>query len=276
MNRYFEGWYYKQQKDNFTLALIPGRSRNEAFIQVITDEQSYHIPFPLNAFQSGEIVHVGKNKFCQRGIQLSIHTNALQLRGQLSYENITPLSSDIMGPFRFLPMECRHAVISMNHRVNGTLSLNGKTLHFTGGKGYIEGDRGRSFPESYSWTQCNAFDEDCSIMVSAAKIPFAGFTFWGCIASIWYQKKEYRLATYKGAKISHRSKHCLEIKQSDYILRVDIPKQIGHLLYAPSNGDMSRTIHENPSCTARYQFKKGQQIILDKISKQASYEHVDA
>ena len=60
-----------------------------------------------------------------------------------------------MGPFRFLPgMECSHGVISMGHALEGTLTLNGAVLDFAGGTGYVETDRGRSFPSAYLWTQC--------------------------------------------------------------------------------------------------------------------------
>jgi tocopherol cyclase len=57
----------------------------------------------------------------------------------------------------------------------GRVLLNGRELNFTGGKGYIEGDSGRSFPKSYTWVQCNDFTVECSIMVSVVHIPFASY-----------------------------------------------------------------------------------------------------
>lgn len=73
----------------------------------------------------------------------------------------TPLRSDIMGPFRFLPgMECSHGVISMGHSLEGKLDLNGKRIDFSGGTGYVETDRGRSFPSAYLWTQCTVRQPD--------------------------------------------------------------------------------------------------------------------
>ena len=56
-----------------------------------------------------------------------------------------------MGPFRFIAgMECSHGVISMMHSLEGTIEINGEIVDFSGGTGYIETDRGRSFPSAYS------------------------------------------------------------------------------------------------------------------------------
>jgi hypothetical protein len=91
-----------------------------------------------------------------------------------------------MGPFRFVPlMECRHSVLSMSHSLSGSLRLNGKSVCFNGGVGYIEGDRGHSFPRRYIWTQCNWREESpCSLMLSAADIPFAAGTSAGIIGVV--------------------------------------------------------------------------------------------
>lgn len=105
-----------------------------------------------------------------------------------------------MGLFRLLPrMECNHEIISMYHGVQGSLILNGKTLTFDDGIGYIEKDWGHSFPKSYVWLQCNSFmKEKCSIIVSVAEIPYLGMNFKGCICAIHYKGIEYRLVTYLG------------------------------------------------------------------------------
>lgn len=84
-----------------------------------------------------------------------------------------------MGPFSYVPfMECRHGVFSMTNTVSGCLSINGHAYRFDNDVGYIEGDRGRSLPKVYAWTQCNFFDESpCSIMLSIADIPLGSIHF---------------------------------------------------------------------------------------------------
>lgn len=273
-HQYFEGWYFKHQKDGLTLCLIPGRSNEGAFIQIITNECSYNIPYSLAEYDKRKILVVGGNRFARNKIELDIHTDGISLTGGLAYSGITPLRYDIMGPYRFLPMECSHAVLSMRHHISGELCLNGKTLDFNGGVGYIEADRGRSFPESYTWVQCGSFTEEISVMASAAKIPLAGVNFWGCICAIWYKGCEYRLATYLGAKVKARSKGGLEIAGRGMRLIVDVPEHLGHKLYAPQNGAMSRTIHENASVEARFSFFIESRILFNMESDFASFEHV--
>ena len=65
-----------------------------------------------------------------------------------------------MGPFSFVPfMECYHGIISMDHSIIGELSIKGKKVDFTSGRGYIEKDWGHSFPIGYVWMQSNHFSE---------------------------------------------------------------------------------------------------------------------
>jgi hypothetical protein len=113
----------------------------------------------------------------------------MDLSGDLRYTAPARPRSDIMGPFSFLPMECRHSVFSMRHGVSGTLRLNGRLLDFEGGTGYIEGDRGRSFPKRYLWTQCS-FPEG-ALMLSVADIPFAGARFTGIIGFVYMNGGKY-------------------------------------------------------------------------------------
>ena len=275
MNKYFEGWYFKHQKGGEVLSIIAGRAANEAFIQVITGEGSYRVTYPPESYRKGKTLCLAANRFAGNGIRLSIHNKDLTLTGQLSYSGITPIKGDIMGPFRFLPMECRHTVISMRHELRGKVWLNGKELDFTGGKGYIEGDFGRSFPKSYTWVQSSAFNGDCSIMASAAHIPFACPWFWGCACAVWLNGAEYRLATYRGARIKERNERRLLIEQGDLSLRIRfLGLDPGHLLDAPSQGEMNRRIRENPCAPAYFEFCRGGKTLFSEKSSFASYEYV--
>lgn len=183
-------------------------------------------------------------------MRLSIHTPGLSLVGTVHYHEPAPLRYDIMGPFSLLPMETHHTVVSMSHGLSGSLRLNGRPLRFDGGRGYIEGDRGRSFPKQYAWVQCNAFSQDASIMLSIAQIPLGPARFWGCIGVVWLGGREYRFATYKGVRILHRSRDRLEVVQGSHRLAVEPAAEIGHKLAAPSGGRMVRTIHENAQTRA--------------------------
>jgi len=269
----FEGWYYKQQANGKTLAVIPGRSSTCAFILVVTDKTSYNIPFKLSEYRKGKILKIGNNLFSSNGIRLRINTKNISIHGDLKYQNLTPINGDIMGLFRFFPMECRHGIVSMKHDVAGKIEINGATWDFTNGTGYIETDSGVSFPEKYTWVQSNNFKQNCSIMAAVAKIPFAGFSFWGCICVVWINGKEYRLATYKGAKIRRVQHNLIELRQGKYRLIVKTNQHQAHKLAAPKLGVMSRIIKESASCPAKFLFTKGNKVLFAGTSQHASYEY---
>lgn len=273
MKPYFEGWYYKQQASNGrTLALIPGKSADSAFIQVITDNESFNIPFGLSEYRKSDVLRVGGNEFSESGVSLCINRNKLSLSGELRYNKLTPIKGDIMGPFRFFPMECRHGIVSMRHGVDGEVELNGEKLNFNNGTGYIETDSGYSFPESYSWVHSNDFMGNCSVMASVAKIPFAGFSFWGCVCVVWLNGKEYRLATYKGAKILRCEPGRIELKQGGYYFSMAASQRNARSLAAPRLGSMSRIITESASCPAEFTFRGGG-VNFYEASERASYEY---
>ena len=273
MKNKFEGWYFKHQANGKSLAIIAGRAADGAFVQVITETQAYYISYPLSAYQREEkSLQVGDNLFSHKGITLDIQEENLVLQGEIIYGTLTPIAGDIMGPFRFFPMECRHGVQSMLHTLSGTCTLNGVAWDFTGGKGYMESDSGRSFPKGYSWIQCNDF-ENCSIMAAVAEIPFYGLDFRGTICVVWLNGKEYRLATYKGVKILRLEAGTIELKQGGYHLLISADTQAGHLLKAPIRGKMHHMIRENIACKAYFCFRENGKILFEGESKLASYEY---
>lgn len=252
----FKGRYYKHQKDGKTLCIIEGTADSGDFVQVITNDRVYQFYDKSGCY------------FDSRGVVL----NLPGIKGRIKYFSPTPLRTDIMGPFRHVPMQCRHSVISMQHRLGGYFEVEGTIYNFTGGKGYIEGDSGRSFPKEYLWLHCNDFAEDCSIMASVADIPFCGFRFWGCICAILYQGKEYRLATYSGVRIIAAQKDRLVLKQGKYKLVADIKSGAAHPLKAPLRGRMTETIHESNASPARFRFFEDGNLLFDLYSRNTSFE----
>lgn len=279
---YFEGWYLKQQNEEETIALIPAfhidsKGFPTASLQIVTDEASHFVTFPAQDFQADPrrfCVQIAGNTFCEKGILLNLHTKQLSLTGKLRFGPFTPPISDIMGPFRFVPfLQCRHSVISLSHRVNGSLELNDKRYSFENGTGYLEGDRGRSFPAAYLWSQCNWQElGPCCVMLAVASIPFLGTSFTGCICSVSYAGREYRLATYCGAKVLQWSDEEAIIAQGDSLLQITLLEQRAHNLRAPNNGAMLRTIRESPSCRVRYRFLQKGKKLFDVTNSQASFE----
>lgn len=282
---FFEGWYFKHQKDNETIAFIPGINIDEngekkAFIQIITNTNSYNVDFPYSDFEVSKNdleVRIGKNTFSKKGIELDINAKDIRVLGKVKYGEITPIKYDIMGPFSIIPsMECNHGVISLKHDLVGRVKINNKIIDLENGVGYIEKDWGSSFPKTYLWVQCNNFkDEEASIMVSIADIPFMGTEFKGCIAVVYYKNKEYRFATYNGVKILGYCNNYLKIKRGRCKLEISINEKSPQKLLAPTAGSMIRTIHENASCSGNFRFYDKDTLIFDLESNAVSFEYVD-
>lgn len=281
---YFEGWYLKHQsREGKCLALIPALhidagGRSSASLQVITDRGAWWLEYPageLRADENSFRVRLGQSRFDCRGGRLNIHQEGLSLRGILSYGPFTALRSHIMGPFLlFSGMQCSHTVISMGHSLEGTLELNGEVLDFSGGLGYIEGDRGRSFPSAYLWTQCMwGSPGDGGLMLAIASIPTPLGSFTGIICSVFHRGREYRLATYRGAKAAAWSSAGAVVRQGKYRLAVELPGEQGQVLRAPVEGSMKRTIHENLCANVHCRFWEGDKLLLEHTSQCASFEY---
>lgn len=276
MDHSFYGWYFKCQSDTQTLAVIPAihntENKRTCSIQIITDKDVWTVMFPADVFQrTKRNIVIGENRFSEKGIRLTIQTPQVAVRGKLDFGPLFPLKYDIMGPFALVPfMECRHSVWSMRHSVRGNVCINGQKYFFRNAWGYWEGDRGRSFPKEYIWTQC-CFSGG-ALMLSVADIPMAGFRFTGIIGVVLWQGREYRIATYLGARVVSIQNRTVRVTQGSLELVVRLLEESGHPLKAPEKGDMVRTIHESASCRASYRFCKEGCTLFAFETDRASFE----
>lgn len=157
---FFEGWYFKliDASEQHRYAVIPGiflsddPEKYHAFVQVLdglTGAAAY-FRFPPEAFMAAENdfdVKIGPNRFRRDGISLNLEGDTLALKGDLRFENTVPYPvtwtrPGIMGPFGWLTfMECYHGVVSLDHRIDGALSLGDQSLDFSGGRGRVTSKR---------------------------------------------------------------------------------------------------------------------------------------
>ena len=275
-NKYFKGWYFKCSSNDKTIAFIPAYHRSNrretASLQIITDEAVFNTPFDSLKYSEKPLcINLGNCIFSEKGIKLNIQKNKLTIGGELGFSNLSPIQYDIMGPFHIIPfMQCRHSVYSMKHFLDGKITVNGRQLDFQNGFGYIEGDSGYSFPNRYIWTQC--LFENGSLMLSVADIPLFGFHFSGIIGVVLIDGKEYRIATYLGAKIRHIGDNTVTVCQGNYEITAKLIKKNAQPLYAPRNGSMNRIIHESASCIAYYKFSCKGKLLCEFTSDRASFE----
>lgn len=291
--RYFEGWYFKvvNADESKAFAFIPGIAMDEngvrqSFIQVLDGKKrtaeyyKYDIREFHSAFGKFEITLAG-NHFTNN----SIHLNLLSVQGRLTFRHLTPwprnwYSPGIMGPYSFVPfMECYHGILSMDHRIDGELTVLGETIDFTNGRGYIEKDWGHSFPSAYFWMQTNHFSEPgISMKVSVAKIPWMGKSFVGFIAGVWLRDRLIRFTTYNGTRLirSFADKDKVEItfENKKYKLEIIAHREAVTKLASPVSGFMDGRIEESmtsPVDVVLYD-KKNKSTLLSDTGRNAGLE----
>lgn len=110
-------------------------------------------------------------------------------------------------------------------------------------------------------------------MLSVADIPMAGIHFTGIVGVILWQGREYRIATYLGARVARMRNKMVRVKQGNMELEARLLEEAERPLKAPVKGNMVRTIHESASCRAFYRFcKKGCTLFAFETDR-ASFEY---
>ena len=261
-NRFF-GKYYKFISDDssFSFAVIISTANEGDMLQVITP----HKAFLINNTKSVEV----KGSI----ITFDINQDDLVMKGELTLGELHPLKKKVMGPFTYLPMECRHEIYSMWHTLRVTLLINGKEVSFGKGRGYIEGDSGTNFPKRYVWY--NSVTEDITATFALASIPLFGFIhFTGILCFIKTKEKEYYLCTYNGAKLRKISKDEIIISKGKYSFVLNMNTKDGHFLKAPVKGNMDRYIKENLNTLTTFKLMKKDEILLQVEDPLSSLEYM--
>ena len=176
-------------------------------------------------------------------------------------------------------MQCYHGILSMNHSIQGQLEINNQKIDFTGGRGYIEKDWGRSFPSGYIWMQSNHFSEpNISLKSSIAKIPWLGSSFVGFIAGVWLRDRLIEFTTYNFTRLRHSSvdEKKVEVVMENFRHKLEIIayRSKSTSLVSPIQGMMDGRIEE--SMTSRIEVvltdKKNKKILLEDTGKNAGLE----
>ena len=140
-------------------------------------------------------------------------------------------------------------------------------MDFSGGRGYIEKDWGKSFPSAWVWFQSNHFHQKpACITASIAIIPWLGSAFRGFIVGFWLDGNLYRFTTYSGGQVE-----LLEISDNsvNWVLRnrthrlsLNASRDQGGLLRAPTRLDMGKRILETLSASVHVRLETLQGSLL--------------
>ena len=265
-SKFFEGWYIKLVSKDLSQrwAVIPGvflgldGHTRESFVQVLDGStgRSWYHRFEVDDFQASSdefSVSVGDNHFSSEGVTL----NLPQLTGDIAFSSplnpwpVTLREPGIMGWYGLVPfMECFHGIVSFGHDLKGTLSVEGRKRSFDGGRGYIEKDWGKAFPQGYVWLHSNHLEglPDASFIGSVAIIPWLGGAFRGFIAGLYHSGRLHRFTTYNRTTervldITDTHVHW-ELHGPDGTLRVDAERTEGGALHAPLREAMHQRVEE--------------------------------
>jgi tocopherol cyclase len=291
---YFEGWYFKMvSKDRkHKMAVIPGvfldeHNNEHCFIQILdgTHQTDYH-RFPYRVFHAQGNpfrVRIEENLFSPERLILNVRGDHRRIQGELIFKNRHPwpvrlFSPGVMGWYAFVPtMECYHGVLSMDHTIEGTLTVDGHDVDFSGGRGYMEKDWGVSFPLTYVWLQCNHFHQhNVSVMVSVAHIPWKKRTFRGFLVGLLMEGRFIRLTTYTGAVIGHLSVSDHEVSMTCHDRRIQLElkakRRAGGTLYGPDGIQMHQHVSESLCSDVSLTVRERNQILLQSIGHPAALE----
>ncbi|MBL7747960.1 MAG: hypothetical protein JNM19_11060 [Chitinophagaceae bacterium] len=290
---YFEGWYFKLVNADETnaIAFIPGiamdsNGSKHSFIQVLDGKKrtaSYH-KFEADCFNpTPGLFHLAikENHFSANELRLALPN----IQGTLQFSGNVPwpkpwYSPGIMGPFAFVPfMECYHGIVSMDHTISGKLVIDDGEIDFTGGRGYMEKDWGRSFPSAYFWMQSNHFTlPGISIKCSVAKIPWLRSSFVGFIAGIWLQDRLIRFTTYNRSflrrSLADERTVDIVLENKNYLLQIIAHRNDATELASPINGFMNGRIAESMSSFLDVLLtdKRNNKVLLHDTGRNAGLE----
>lgn len=167
-SNFFEGWYFKlvDASAQQVFVFIPGihltknQKDTHSFIQVLKGKE---VNYRYLRFSSDEFitsrgnfhVSISDNYFSLEQIYLNIADANLNIKGKVNLKNILKWPDTLWNPgsmvfYNFIPnMQCYSQVCVMDMDLEGHLSIDGKEIDFTHGKGYKEKNWGKAFPSKY-------------------------------------------------------------------------------------------------------------------------------
>lgn len=236
IDKYVEAWYFKHQKGDQSLCFLIGKTKEKAFLQMITNNACKVFEYKLREYKVFEQcmqIRIGDSIFTKDGCVVYAKDKDMRIRGRLNYGRLTCSkysSEKYKSGFSILG----RSIISLDHNVTGTFEINGEKLDINGAKGYIEhsNDRGKDMK---FWCQCNSFENKTGIMICAKRIFLLKNSFDAVEASVFYHGKEYRFASYFGARVSECDDKGIVINQGRYRLEADFENASDYFDYAETD-----------------------------------------
>lgn len=290
---FFEGWYVKlvDAEGKRSLSIIPGLFRGEdpdsahAFVMVVRPDRPWvdylsFSPQELYGAPDRFELDIEDGRFSSEGVSTPWPELQADLRfGTLEPWPVTRSSPGVMGWYAWVPiMQCYHGIVSLDHELSGTVTLRDQVIDFTGGRGYIEKDWGRSFPQRWVWMQSNHFaTEGTCLTISIADVPWFGGAFPGFLVGFWHEGQLRRFTTYTGAKTTlvARTEDGVRFVVEDDTHRLEAHARGGRpvAIHMPSEHSMRGVVQEHLGGTleARLETLDGTRV-FEGVGYQAAWE----
>ncbi len=297
---YFEGWYFKLVDGDMkhAYAFIPGvffssvSDHDHAFIQVVDGMSKTYCyeRFSTEDFSAAKdafYLDIAGNNFGQSGILFNLVGNSAVIKGRIQFDNhlYWPdnfLNPGSMGFYNYImKMQCYSQVCAMDFNLTGSLDINGQSVDFSGGKGYIEKNWGAAFPYSWIWIQCNHFQKQrVSLSCSLGHIPFPVSSFRGFLVGLYVDGTFFKFTTMNRSKVEVIQKGTdviMHLQNRRYNLTIDCETSGEDfiLLNGPRGDQMVPLVQENLQGLVTITLKEnaGGRIIFQDIGYCAGVEY---
>ncbi|MBO1264634.1 hypothetical protein J3A84_06290 [Proteiniclasticum sp. SCR006] len=260
----FEGWFCKvdDRKNDLMFSVIWGYTTHEetrhAFLQFTSslDQKTSYIRYPIETFSFEKdpfVLRIGKNSLSEKEMVLDFILNGNPVKGTFYFSRFTPIRTSflkpgIMGWLTPFPNECNHAIISMDHEVNGNLRIGERNWTVEQAPGYMEKDWGTGFPREYVWVQANDWEKS-SVAFSYATVPVLGKHAKGFFLVLHHEGEEYRFSSIEGSRMRR-----FKVREDSFVAvltkgaySVVIRAKQAHplALASPHHGEMKAKIKES-------------------------------
>ena len=294
---YFEGWYFKivVPEKQLAYAFIPGVSysasgEGHSFLQVldgVAATSAYH-RYTVGDFRPAADsfdLQVGPHHFGTDRLCVELPDLQVDLRFPELYTwPARRLAPGVMGWYGFVPgMQCYHGLVSMHHRLEGTITVGGKEFDASSGVGYTEKDWGRGFPNAWIWGQSNHLsgtDAPASLMFSVASVPWLRSAFRGFLCTFLLEGTLHVFTTWTKAKArvdlpATRDRVTLVFHDRSHRLTVTGHPAPGGNLASPIDGAMTGKINESLRASLDVRLEKAGRVVYTGTATWAGLEVSD-
>lgn len=295
-SNYFEGWYIKitMEEEKNAIAFIVGTSQTKkeehAFIQIIDNirKKTEVLDYPITSFS----VENKPFKVTLPGFRFSeteLYFEHPEMVIDITFSNIRNFKSSlyaptIMGPFSYLPyMQCRHSVCSIYHEIYGRVQIKNFIKEGKIGIGYIEKDRGVSFPKKYIWFQSESQKDKHCCMFAIADVPVYKYAFEGILGFISTPDLQLVIGSYYGAKCTGIKKwkakqhtiYKIELIQRKIRVHIEIIQANKYPLQSPIEGSMIGKVYESLDSYAWIRVYKDKMLLFEGKDSCCGFEMFD-